>query len=233
MERSIVFISVFVALVLSAALYALFAYVYYRIGRKFGIGSLGKYCIPVYNSILLCRCAEISPWHTLWLLVPVGGLAFVVYLFGTLAEKLGHSFWPFGLGMLLFSIPAFILAFDDSKPVGRKTITMAIQPTICCMSGEFAGNRLPVSTTGFVIGRSAASSNLVLSYADVSASHVRVWADPEGRLWLQDLGSSNGTYYCEPRTGVPEVWIELKTPVVLTSGMHFRLGENAAEFMVS
>jgi len=217
---------------MSAALYVLFAYVYYRIGRKFGAGSFGKYCIPVYNAVLLCRCADISPWHVLWLLVPVAGLVFVVYLFGTLAEKLGHSFWPFGLGMLLFSIPAFILAFDDSKPVAKKATTTSIQPSICCMTGEFAGNRLPVSGAGFVIGRNAASSNLVLSYADVSATHARVWVDAEGRLWLQDLGSSNGTYYCQPRTGASDIWIEVKTPIVLTSGMHFRLGENAAEFMV-
>src|SRR5262249_37718344 len=98
MERSLGFISLIVTLVVSAAFCVLFAYVYYRIGRKFGIGSFGKYCIPLYNTVLLCRCAEISPWHILWLLVPVAGLVFVVYLFGTLAKKLGHSFWPFGLG---------------------------------------------------------------------------------------------------------------------------------------
>jgi hypothetical protein len=217
----------------SGASYVFSAYVLYRIGRKFGVGSFGAYCIPVYNSVLLCRCAEISPWLMLWLLVPLADLWFIVYLWGTLAKKLGHNFWLFGLGMFLFAIPALVLAFDDSRPAGKAQTITVEPPSIYCVSGEFSGSRLPVGTAGIVIGRSAEKSNLVLSSPDVSAIHARVWSDLEGRVWLQDLDSSNGSYYCQPEPGEELEWIEVKVPTALASGAHFRLGDNAVEFVVS
>lgn len=220
-------------MLIAAAGYVFGAYVLYRIGSKFGVGSFGDYCIPVYNYVLLCRCAGISPWLLLWLLVPLANVGFVVYLWGTLAKKLGHDFWLYGLCMLLAAIPALILAFDGSKPAGgEETVTVA-EPSIYCISGEFSGSRLPIGTAGLIIGRSADTSNIVLSSLEVSAMHARVWSDLEGRVWVQDMNSSNGTYYCQPRPGEALEWIEVKGPVVLTSGAHFRLGDNAVEFVVS
>ncbi len=226
----------FVLLMLfSGAGYVFGAYVLYRTGRKFGVGSFSDYCIPVYNYVLMCRCAEISPWLLLLAapLVPLAGFGFIVYLWGTLAKQLGHEFWLFGLGMFLFGIPALVLAFDESKPVGRKNTTVIAERSIYCVSGEFLGSRLPVESSGAIIGRSGERSNLVLSSPQVSAAHARVWSDPDGRVWLEDLNSSNGTYYCQPQAGEAPEWIEVKDPVALASGSHFRLGDNAAEFEVS
>lgn len=235
MNDSYVFSGTFFLLlvIFSAAGYVLGAYVLFRIGSKFGIGTFGEYCIPVYNYILLCRSIEISPWLLLWLLVPLANLGFLVYLWGSLAKKLGHDFWLYGLGILLFGIPAFILAFDSSKPaVAEKTVTFS-EPSIYCVSGEFAGNRLPVGSGGVIIGRSPAKSNLVLSSLEISAMHARVWSDRDGRVWLQDMSSSNGTYYSKPgNEGAPD-WIEVTAPVALDSGTHIRLGDDAVEFVVS
>ncbi len=220
-------------LLFSAAGYVFGAYVLYRIGGKFGIGSFGDYCIPVYNYVLLCRCAEISPWLLLWLLVPLADLGFIVYLWGTIAKKMGHEFWLYGLGIFLFAIPALILAFDDSRPAGPKQETTVVEPSIYCVSGEFFGSRLSVGPGGLIIGRNPEKSNLVLSSLEVSAVHARVWSDFEGRMWLQDMSSSNGTFYSQPRPGEAPEWIEVKGQVALTPGSHFRLAENAVEFVVS
>jgi hypothetical protein len=252
--------SVFVLLLLmvvSGAAYVFGAYVLYRIGRKFGIGSFGEYCIPIYNNVLLCRCAGINPWLLLWLLVPLANLGFTVYLWGTLAARLGRDFWLYGIGILLFGIPALILAFDDSRPVKGKewadTAALSLDPTVAppgagmslnpratapapsilCTAGEFSGSRVPIGLGGLVIGRSAEKANVVLSSHEISAAHVKVWSDPEGRVWVEDMSSSNGTYYCRPQPGQAPEWVQIQRPVALASGTRFRLGDDVAEFMVS
>jgi hypothetical protein len=261
-ELSSVF-ALLLLMVFSGAAYVFFAYVLYRIGRKFGIGSFGEYCIPIYNNVLLCRCAGINPWLLLWLLVPLANLGFTVYLWGTLAARLGRDFWLYGIGILLFGIPALILAFDDSRPVKGKEWAdgaalslnpqatalspgipvgtplsldpraTAPAPSILCTAGEFSGSRVPIGLGGLVIGRSAEKANVVLSSHEISAAHVKVWSDAEGRVWIEDMSSSNGTYYCRPQPGQAPEWIQIKRPVALASGTRFRLGDDVAEFMVS
>lgn len=44
-----------------------------------------------------------------------------------------------------------------------------------------------------VIGRSR-SCDVVLSHESVSRRHARMWLDKQGMLWMEDLGSSAGTY---------------------------------------
>jgi hypothetical protein len=218
---------------LIAACYVFGAYILSRIGAKFAIGTFGDYCVPVYNYVLLCRCAGISPWLLLWLLVPLVDLGFIVYLWGTVAKKLGHDFWLYGLGMFLFGVPAFILAFEDSKQAETEHTVAVTGPSIYCVSGEFEGNSLLVGTEGVIIGRSAGHANLVLSSLEISAMHARVWSDSECRIWVKDLSSSNGTYYCKTEAGQTPEWVEVRDPVTLASGTHFRLGDNVVEFVVS
>jgi len=223
-----------VSLILFGAVgYVYGAYVLYRIGNKFGVGSFGEYCIPVYNYVLLCRCAQIPPVRLFWLLVPFANLGFLVYLWGTLSTKLGHNFWIFGLGMFLIGIPAFILAFDQSRPAVRRGTLVEEEPSVICISGEFSGSRLPVRATGLILGRSAEKSNVVLASPEVSAVHARLWSDPDGRVWVEDLRSSNGTYYCQPQPGEALEWVQIDEPVALLKGFHLRLGENSVEFVVS
>lgn len=219
-----------------AAVYLFSAFVLYRIGRKFKKGTFWEYCIPIYNSVLICRCAGITPWHLIWLFIPLANIVFIVYLWGAVAQRLGHNFWIFGLGIFLFAIPILILAFDGSMPAqpASAVVQTVAGPTIYCLSGEFAGNRVPLNAEGVIIGRSPNKANLILSSLDISAMHARVWCDREGRVWVQDMSSSNGTYYSRAGDGAghPE-WVEVKTPVALASGSHVRLGDNIAEFVVS
>jgi hypothetical protein len=223
----------FFAMLFAGAVYVFGAYVLYRVGSKLGPASFGEYCIPVYNQVLLCRCAGISPWLLLLLLVPLGNLGFIVYLWGTLAAKLGHNFWLFGVGTMLIGIPALVLAFDSSQPVSSGTTITFAEPSISCIAGEFAGSQLPVRTSGLVIGRNAGQSNVVLSSPEVSAAHARLWSDAEGRVWLDDMSSTNGTFYSRPLPDGVAEWMEVKGPVALSSGSHIRLGESADEFVVN
>jgi hypothetical protein len=122
---------------------------------------------------------------------------------------------------------------EPSRPEHQEPRFTAPAPSIVCVAGEFSGSRLPIVLGGLIIGRSAEKSNVVLSSVEVSAAHAKVWSDVEGRVWVEDMSSTNGTYYCRPQgDGVPE-WIQIKNPVALASGSRFRLGEDAAIFMVS
>lgn len=229
--ESIQAITILLGITIAVAAWLLSGYVLYRIGSKFGIGSFWDFCIPIYNSILICRCAGISPWNLLWFLVPIANIVFPVFLWGKVAERLGHNFWAYGLGIYLFAIPIFILAFDESKPKASQFELTG--PTIYCVSGEFSGNQMAIGPEGVIIGRSPSKANLILSSLDVSAMHARVWSDREGRVWVQDMSSANGTFYSKIGTGNPPEWLEVKSPIVLTSGSHFRVGDNAAEFVIS
>lgn len=111
------FILILISLFISAAVYLFICFVLFRIGRKFGIGSFPKFCIPIYNGVLICRCGGISGWWLLGMVLPVIGIIFTIYLWGSVARRLGKNFWVYGLGTLLLGLPVFILAFDGSKPV--------------------------------------------------------------------------------------------------------------------
>lgn len=179
---TVVFVLLIVAL---GATYVFGAYVLFP-GSKFGIG---EYSGRVYNYVLSRRCTEISSWRLLCLLVRLANLWFVVYLWETLAKKLGHAFWLVGPGFLLLGIPELFLAFDDCKPAGEgKTISFT-EPSIDCVPGEFSGSRVSVGSTGLIIGRDARRSNVV----------------PSSPAGVEVLPFSNGTNYRRLPTGAAAV----------------------------
>jgi type IV pilus assembly protein PilM len=107
-----------VAVIIWLAIYFFYSYSFYRIGKKFGIGSFWEYCIPVHNMILICRCGGISGWNVAGLLIPVVNIYFMIHIWGSVAEKLGKSYWLYGVVTLLATVTVFILAFDNSLPSG-------------------------------------------------------------------------------------------------------------------
>jgi hypothetical protein len=109
----------FSSLLIFLAVYLFCCWILSRLGRKFQVGSFGTFCIPFYNLYLLCQCARITPLWILGFFVPILNLVPAVYLWGTLAARLGKDFWLWGILTGLFGIPALFLAFDDSMPVAN------------------------------------------------------------------------------------------------------------------
>ena len=128
-------------LLFTFAFYFFVCYALYRVGQKFRIGSYVEYCIPIYNATLLCDCAGITKWTAAGLILPVfcsgvfnmmrfgiflGTSGFVlyavffacwVYLWGSIAQRLGKNFWLWGIFTFVFGgLPILFLAFDGSMP---------------------------------------------------------------------------------------------------------------------
>ncbi len=132
------------ALAATFGFYLFSAYVMYRLGDKFRVGSFAGFLLPVYNVMLLCDCAGVTRWLTAGLAAPAfaaaalnlfclgmfsGNIGYLVsavfffswvYLWGSIAERLGKNFWLWGILSLLFGgLPVLILAFDGSLPRRR------------------------------------------------------------------------------------------------------------------
>ena len=136
--------AVFAVLALIFGIYLFSAYVMYLIGDKFHIGSYVEFLFPVYNVMLLCDCAGITRWVTAGIAVPAfaasvlnffsfglfgGNMGYLVsaifffcwvYLWGSIAQRLGKNFWLWGILSFLFGgLPVLVLAFDGSLPRRR------------------------------------------------------------------------------------------------------------------
>ena len=60
--------------------------------------------------------------------------------------------------------------------------------------GEMSGMRVAIPTKGLVIGRDPKESELVISHTLVSRKHAQVAVGKDGKLYLIDLQSRNGTF---------------------------------------
>ena len=130
-----------ISITLCAAGYLFAAYVMFRVGEKFRVGRFRDYLVPVWNLALLCDCGGVTrlvaaglalPAPLFWIICAAGapslefyaGRALAalfifcwVYLWGSVAERLGKSFWLWGAACLVFGgVPVLFLAFDGSMP---------------------------------------------------------------------------------------------------------------------
>jgi serine/threonine protein kinase len=103
-----------------------------------------------------------------------------------------------------------------------------------CLSGEYAGQNASVNLQGMVMGRNASRASFVFSSGEVSAQHVRVWQDAANAgVWIEDLKSTNGTYFCRSRSeGRGAEWTRLAEKKLLYAGDSFRLSTAGPEFEV-
>ena len=107
-------------------MYLLSSYAAAKVGKKFGVASTWQYFIPIYNHVLLCRCAKISGWWVIGTIVPVINFAVLVYIYGSLAKQLGKNFWLYGIGGLIFCSTLFIMAWDKSQPLKELTAAESV-----------------------------------------------------------------------------------------------------------
>jgi len=84
--------------------------------------------------------------------------------------------------------------------------------------GPLRGTTLPLTSSAILIGR-AASCTLVLDDDYSSSRHARIY--PQGGQWyIEDLGSTNGTFLGTAR-------VERPTPI--HPGAHVRIGQSVVE----
>lgn len=85
-------------------------------------------------------------------------------------------------------------------------------------AGPLAGTRITLGTQTILIGR-ADDSTLVLTDDFASSRHARL-TQSEGRWYVEDLGSTNGTYLDQQR---------VQAPLVVAPGQPIRIGTTIIE----
>ena len=96
------------------------------------------------------------------------------------------------------------------RPVGPSNLVIT--------AGDLAGTRISLTGAPVLIGR-AHDSTVVLTDDYASTRHARITQN-EGRWFLEDLGSTNGTYLGQHK---------VDSPVPLETGVPVRIGKTVLE----
>lgn len=121
----------------------------------------------------------------------------------------------------------------EAKTQGAPDATPVLQPAqremfACGITGNYAGQLLPIGQAPLMIGRDASLCSVILSSGAVSRRHAKVTLGgmPDSVI-LEDLGSTNGTFIQSN-----SVWVKITTPVTLTIFKRFRIGDAENEFEI-
>lgn len=173
-----------------------------------------------------------------------------IFLFSTISYVLGWILIPFGglIGGFLasflillnacFLLPVVSMICDAVNSLGKPPLNQLVTPvkvlSLCCVSGEYQGENFGVNGEGIVIGRNPSRANIVLSSDQVSGKHIRAWQDSSNPgIWIEDLKSTNGTFYRQMTSGDDSAgWVRLTGSKLLSPGDRFRLSGDGAEFEV-
>ncbi len=71
---------------------------------------------------------------------------------------------------------------------------IAVAAFLYCVSGPYEGQEFELDQSGIIIGRDSTCSNIILESATISRKHARVFETTDGRVGVEDLNSSNGTF---------------------------------------
>ncbi|WP_152188999.1 FHA domain-containing protein FhaB/FipA [Georgenia satyanarayanai] len=103
-------------------------------------------------------------------------------------------------------------------PPAPKRPTRSTPTRLVVTQGPLTGTTMPLGPSAVVVGR-APSSTLVLDDDYSSGRHARFYPQ-DGAWWVEDLGSTNGTFVGDQR---------LTQPVQLTAGTPVRVGQTIIE----
>jgi diguanylate cyclase (GGDEF)-like protein len=73
--------------------------------------------------------------------------------------------------------------------------------------GPDIGRRIPLLSTQYIVGRDS-EAGFVVSRSSVSRQHARIYVEDEGNWWVEDLGSTNGTFVNEVRLSRPQQLVD-------------------------
>jgi hypothetical protein len=93
-----------------------------------------------------------------------------------------------------------------------------VPTSLAVTEGPLAGTSLPLQASGVLLGRNP-ECTLVLDDDFASGRHARIFQRPEG-WYVEDLGSTNGTYLGSTR---------LTDPVLVEVGATLRIGKTVLE----
>jgi pSer/pThr/pTyr-binding forkhead associated (FHA) protein len=93
-----------------------------------------------------------------------------------------------------------------------------VPTALAVTEGPLAGSTLPLQASGVLLGRNP-ECTLVLDDDFASGRHARIFQRPEG-WYVEDLGSTNGTYLGSTR---------LTDPVLVEVGATLRIGKTVLE----
>jgi len=94
------------------------------------------------------------------------------------------------------------------------------KPHLTVISVPRQGMQVSMDVSPFTLGRGA-DNTLSLPDPTISSHHARI-VEHIGLYWLEDLGSTNGTYFLPPRG--EEFRLAKDKPVLLVEGARIRLG---------
>jgi serine/threonine protein kinase len=168
-----------------------------------------------------------------------------VFLISSMAYVAGWVVIPFfgflaSLLILLnacFLLPVVAMICDAVNGLETRPVNQIITPeklfSLFGISGEYQGQTLGVDGQGIVIGRNPSRANVVLASDEISGRHVYVWQDAANAgVWIEDMKSTNGTFYRQMRSGGGIEWVQVVGRKLLFAGDRFRLSRDGAEFEV-
>ena len=103
-----------------------------------------------------------------------------------------------------------------SSGMAFQTVRFAGRHDALSQSFDIAREKLVDSRNGVIIGRLASSVDVVIENDEISRRHARVFLD-EGRVMIEDLGSTNGTK-------ADGLVLPVNVPTLLKNGCTVRLG---------
>jgi diguanylate cyclase (GGDEF)-like protein len=104
----------------------------------------------------------------------------------------------------------------EKKPPSGEACLVNLHPP-----GPDIGRRIPLLNTSYVVGRDS-EAGFVVSRSSVSRQHAKLYADEGGAWFVEDMGSTNGTFVNESR---------VVSPQQLTDSDQVRFGDAIYKFL--
>lgn len=103
--------------------------------------------------------------------------------------------------------------------VGKPTAKQVTEACLVVIYGERLGERVTVREEPVVIGRGT-DCDVRIRHRNISRRHCRIWQD-DSRYWLEDLGSTNGTFINDKPVSQSEI----------SDGDHITIGQSILKFI--